>query len=461
MPIDTQTPDSPGWWLARLEKRLVDRRPRLDRLWRYYIGEPDLPEGADGCREAYRAFQRKARTNYARLAVKATRDRIVLTGFRTGADDDENGDRAARSIIYANGLRVEYGDLHTFALVMGVGYTITGGPTSATAGLPTITVEDPRQVITDHDPVNVRRVRAALKIFTDDADEGGTDYAYLYLPGQVFVATRPTRRVRTVAGGSWEWDQDRSGPLPNGFEDVVPVVRFLNEDGLGEFEPHLDLLDRINKTVLDRMVIAAMQAFRQRGIAGDLPDVDEDGNEIDYAALFRPGPGELWKMPEGAVLTELGATDLRPILEAAKDDVRDFAAVTATPLYFISPDAANGSAEGASTMREAHVFKCEDRIVRFSDSHAQTMAHAFRFAGDDVRANLLAMEPLFRPAERHSLVERSQASSQAQDVPWRTRMTDIWQFSPDKVAEMETERSMDALLAGLGPEAPVTDANTA
>lgn len=451
--IDTQTPFSPGWWLDRLEQRLTRRKDHLDRLWRYYIGDPDLPEGAEGYREAYRAFQRKARNNYARLAVKATRDRIILNGFRTGADDDENGDKAARDIISANGLRVEYGDLHTYVLVMGVGYTIIGGPTAGTAGRPTITVEDPRQVITEHDPVNNRRVRAALKVFSDDVT--GQDLAYLYLPGKVYVATRKATSGTSVdyTGNGWEWS-NKSAPLPRGFEDVVPVVRFRNEDGLGEFEPHLDLLDRINKTVLDRMVITAVQAFRQRAIVGDLPETDEDGNEIDYAEIFRPGPGELWQLPDGVSIEELGQTDVRPILEAIKDDVRDFAAVTSTPLYFISPDAANGSAEGASTMREAHVFKCEDRITRMSDPHAQTMAHAFRFDGDTVRADLLTMEPLFRPAERFSLVEKSQASSQAQDVPWRTRMTDIWQFSPDKVAEMESERMADALVAGLTAPPP-------
>lgn len=461
MAIDTRDPGTPGWWLHRLEAALNRRKPRLDRLWMYYTEGGDLPEGAEGYREAYRAFQRKARTNYGRLVVKAARDRLILNGFRTGADDDENGDKAARDIINANGLRVEYGDLHTYALAMGVGYTIIGGPSAGTSGHPTVTVEDPRQVITEHDPANTRRVRAALKVFTDDVT--GKDLAYLYLPGAVYVATRKAGQTVAVdaAGVGWEWDEQRSARLPAGFEDVVPVVRFVNEDGMGEFEPHLGLLDRINKTILDRMVITAIQAFRQRALMGDLPETDEDGNEIDYASIFRPGPGELWQLPEGVDIKELSGTDVTPILSAVKDDVRDFAAVTSTPLYFISPDAANGSAEGASTMREAHVFKCEDRAVRFSDPHAQTMAHAFRFAGDEARANLLTMEPLWRPVERFSLIERSQASSQAQDVPWRTRMTDIWQFSPDKVAEMETERAGDALLAGLGPEAPVNDANQA
>lgn len=465
MPIDATQVGSPGWWLKRLASELGERRQRLDMLWRYYSEGGDLPEGAESCRPAFRAFQRKARTNVARLAVRSTRDRMVVTGFRTGADDDENGDKEARDIWNANGLRVEAGDLHTYVLAMGRGYAIIGGPAAETQGKPQVTVEDPRQVITAQHPARKRETLAALKMFTDDIS--GLDVAYLYLPGRVFVAYKrrvegESQMVNGFQADSWEWNANRGGVVGEKLPyQVVPVVEFCNEDGLGEFEPHMDIIDRINKTILDRMVITAVQAFRQRAITGTLPETDEDGNDIDYSTMFAPGPGALWELPDGVDIKELGQADVTPILESVKADLRDFAAVTATPLYTIFPDAANGSAEGASTMREAHVFKVEDRINRLSDPWSRTMALAFRFAGDAERASLLAMEPLWRPAERFSLMERSQASSQAQDVPWRTRMTDIWQFSPDKVAEMETERAGDALLAGLGPEAPVNDADQA
>lgn len=463
MPIDVTVQGSPGWWLKRLSAQLVDRRSRLDRLARYYAGDCDLPEGAEGCRPAYRAFQEKARTNYPRLIVKAPRDRMVLTGFRTGADDDENGDRAARAILSANGLRVGAGDLHSWFLALGEAYAIVGPPTEDTADLPLITVEDPRQVVTAHDPRNPRRAVAALKMYADDI--AGRDVAYLYLPGRVFVASKKAGQDLSstypdLVTGGWEWDDRRGGVGGSALPfNVVPVVRFRNEDGMGEFEPHLDLIDRINSTILDRMVIAKVQAYRQRAIKG-VPDTDADGNEIDYSGVFSPGAGSMWLLPEGAELWEGGQADLTGILNAVKDDVRDLAAVTSTPLYFITPDAANGSAEGASTMREGLVFKTEDRINRAAEGWSQVMSLAFRFAGDETRAQLLDLEPLWQPAERFSLSERADAASKATDVPWRTKMTDIWQFPPDQVARMETERAGDALLADITAPAPtVPDAN--
>jgi hypothetical protein len=59
----------------------------------------------------------------------------------------------------------------------------------------------------------------------------------------------------------------------------------------------------------------------------------------------------------------IGQVDLGPVRQAIRDDVQDLAAVTRTPLFYLTPDAANGSAEGASLAREGLVFKTEDRIV--------------------------------------------------------------------------------------------------
>jgi hypothetical protein len=459
--IDIQTPGSPGWWLNRLGQRLENNRSRLDRLHRYHEGDCDLPEGAEGCREAYRAFQAKSRSNFAGLLVEAPRERMVVTGFRTGADGDENGDKAARDIWAANGLRVGSTDLHTFMLAMGDAYTIVGPPTEETSGKPLITVEDPRSMVTDHDPRHPRVVRAAVKAFSDDIR--GQHVAYLYLPGRVFVARRDMNGADEAlqtdfASGGWGWDSQAGGETPL---NVVPVTRFRNKGGVAEFEPHLDLIDRINHNVLQRMVTVAIQAYKQRAVKGNLPETYADGSEVDYAAIFRPGPGALWRLPEGVDIWESGQTDIQGVLNASKDDIQTLAAVSRTPLHYITPDAANGSAEGASLMREGLVFKTEDRIERAKEGWARTMSLAFRIAGDTERAELLQLEPLFAPAERFSLAERADAAAKAgTDLSQRTKLTHIWQFSPEDAERERSERLGDALVSeALAPQ-PVTGDGT-
>ncbi|MGI8711089.1 MAG: phage portal protein, partial [Acidimicrobiales bacterium] len=210
----------------------------------------------------------------------------------------------------------------------------------------------------------------------------------------------------------------------------------------------------INVMLLQRVTIAMMQAFRQRAIKG-IPVADAEGREVDYSNVFAADPGALWQLPDDAEIWESGQVDLTPILESVKADVRDLAAVTKVPMFYLFPDAANGSAEGASLQREGLVFKVADRIEQTSESWERVMSLAFGFAGDRERASLVDMETLWQPPERFSLAERYDANSKATDVPWRTRMSDILQFSPQQVARMEAERVTDAFLTMPAPPAQV------
>jgi hypothetical protein len=471
VPIDTTEPRSDGWWLQRLSGKLARRRPRLDMLDAYYRGDGPLPAGAGPhLRRAYQEFQRKARTNWAGLVVESARQRMIPVAFKTAAGGDDNGDKVAARIWRANGLAVESADVHRTMLSLGDAYVMVGRLDEET-GQPVITAEDPRQVVTEHDPVQQRRVVAGLKQFRDDID--GRDLAYLYLPGEPARVRVAYREVGKPAGvpaagpyGSWVWDgalQRRTllpGPDVSGWEwddslagelpfNTVPVVRFRNLGGWGEYEHHLDLLDRLNHTVLQRLVIVAVQAYRQRAVKGSLPRTDDQGREIDYRDLFSADPGALWELPDGVDLWESGQADLTPVLASVRDDLQALAAVTQTPLHHLQPESANQSAEGASLSREGLVFKVEDRIARADAAWAQVMSLAFRWLGDDERADLLSIEPLWTPAERYSLAERADAATKATaaGVPARTVWSKIWQFTPEEIAEMEQQRADDALIA--------------
>lgn len=443
-------PYSDAWWLESLGKKLYGRFDRVELLDRYYRGSPPLPEGADNATSAYQKFQRKARMNFAELVVEATRQRMNPIGFRTGADGDANGDREARRIWNYNDLAVESADVHQMMLALGDAYVIVGQDDD---GQPVISAEDPRQVVTASDPKMRRKIVSGLKVFRDE--QAGVDLAYLYLPGRVRRAYKTSSKVAPVLtmgfrANDWSW-VDGGELLPASMDGVVPVVRFRNARGMGEFEMHLDHLDRINHMVLQRMVVATMQAFRQRAIQGDLPTHDQEGNLIDYNQLFVADPGALWTMPEGVNIWESTQADLGPLLEAVHADVMHLAAVTFTPAHYMLSDSGRqaGSAEAAQLTREGLVFKTEDRIARATIGWKQTMSLAFRWAGDAKRADLTALEPIWAPAERLTLAERADAASKALDVPWRTKMLELWGFSPEVVDRMETERGADAFMMAL------------
>jgi hypothetical protein len=485
---DVDTPYSDGWWLRRLLKGLnatppalpanvrdsrksrMGRREWMDLLWSYNVGEAPIPRVNRQHREATREFLRLARANYGMLTVEALLDRVTLAGIDTGGANDTTGDELARAIHSANGAWLQ--DTLGFTFALGCGYAFVG-PGDA-PGKALITAEDPRQVIAAMDPVRPLVARAALKTYRDE--DAGQDVAHLFLPAvegrgdRVRVATRTGSAFSTsrFSPSSWEWDDARSGDLEvQGFG--VPVVPYVNRLGLGEYEPHLDLLDRINNMISDRLWISKFQVFRQRALrlkegGSPLPDVDPDtGQPIDYNELFEADPGAMWELPPGMDIWESQQTDMTPILTSVRDDVREFSAVTRTPLSMFSPEGAEQSAAGAENLSDGLVFKGEDRTARLTPPVARTFQLALAYAGEVDRARG-SLGVTWAPVRRTTLTERAQAASagKASDVPWESVMGELWQFTPEQVARMQAQRGADLFFQAPAPApaAPATNGTT-
>lgn len=443
--LDIKTPDTIGWWIKRLSDKLEAVRPNYQKLNSYYAGDAPVPSVATkAVRQAYQRLMSMSRTNFAELVVEALRERVAPNGFRTGADGDLLDDKTAWGIWQNNSLDADFALITSACFSMGVSYGMVGD-VDEELGVPVMTPEDPRQVITEQDPVRRRKAIAGLKTFC----EGDDDIAFLYLPGEVYKF----RKAHASDAASYELD---AAPMFLS-APIVPIVRFacrpdMYGNARGEFEPHLGILDRINYTVLNRVEIATLQAFKQRAVKG-VPDTDRDGVQIDYDDIFKSDPGALWILPATAEMWESAAVDLGPIRSAIRDDIQDLAAVTRTPLFYLTPDAANGSAEGASLAREGLIFKAKDRLSQLGESVEQWMSMAFLMAGDEVRARRSDMEVLWAPPERFTLAERFDAASKAQaaGVPWQTVMSSVLQFSPQEIERMMAERAADALLAPMFP----------
>jgi hypothetical protein len=459
VPIDVKTPESVGWWMLRLSKQLNDpvRVRRLELLDSWYRGEPPLPEGATAWRPAFRAFQRQCRTNLSELVVEACRERMTPRGIRTSSDGDATGDAEAWRIWRRANMSLVEPEAHRLMLRFGEGFVLTNPPDEDT-GVPVVTAEDPRSVVSEQDPLRPWRTVAGLKVLRDTI--AGEDVAYLYRRGRVDVAFRQVARKPSDTVGrfsdSWTLDPDRSHDLPAGME---PLVRFENHEGQAEFEKHMDLLARINSEILRRMVITQLQAFRQRGMKG-LPMRDDQGNQIDYTGMFEADPGSLWAIPPDVEVWESGQVDISPILAAIRDDLRQAAAVMRTTVHTLDPGGENQSAEGAALSREGLVFKVKDRITLATPRWSQVMRNNFLWMADRAedpetrtaaleRADLNGIDVIWEKPERESLSERASAASQAAaaGVPWRTRMIEIMGYSPDQVDRMESERDDDLLFA--------------
>jgi len=461
--IETATPYTGGWWLKRLAHKVVSKHDHYCELDDYFRNEQQLEVNASkAVRLAYQRLMNLSRMCWAELVVEATRERMNVQGFRTGGDSDTEADKDAWRIWQSNSLDADSALVHRASLEFGCSYVIVGGPEDEVGGEPLITIEDPRQVAVAYDPRYRRTPLAAIKLYHDEMLDRWV--AWLYLPGEVRQAVSGAGTGSRWTPGADEWSSwNWVGPpleLPPSARQVVPVVAFPNQidiqgQSYGEYERHIPTIDRINYQILQRLEVATLQAFRQRAVKGNFPTHDDTGQEIDYNDVFSADPGALWQLPETAELWESGGVDLNPILQSVKADVADLAAATRTPLYYLFPDAANGSAEGASTQKEGAIFKALDRMKQAGESWERVMALAFLVKGDTKRASRLDMEVIWANPAAYSLAERYDAATKAvaAGVPWRQRMV-LLGYSPQEIERMGADRAADALLATIAMPAP-------
>ena len=445
------------WLLARLIQELWNRnkgggrgvgsadvrassteRPGLDMLWDYMRGEPPLPECADGWREAMWPWLRLSRMTYAGMAIRSIAERLVPIGWHTAVDDDPDGDQKAAEVAGVNEFDVVVGDLLEAMLWAGETYMMVSPP-RAGESVPTVTAEDPRECIVRRDRASGRPI-AGLKV---DRDEWTGDLRFhLFTPGRVQVAGN--------AGGRFDWIESLSGRT---LEGRIPLVPFTNKGGVGEFERHLDTLDRINDGIFSRVTLMKYQAFRQRAVK--VPKYDEKGDEVDYTGVFTADPGAMWQVPLDAEFWESTPVDLTPILAATKDDVAAFAAAVGIPLFWISPDAANGSAAGADTMREGNEFRGEDRQRRANSGFAEVLSQCFLRMGDAERAERWKIRTIWAPTQRYSIDSRGSAAVAytSAGIPFEEMLVDVLQKTPNDVARIKALRDADLLFSEPAPSA--------
>ncbi|MFG2292067.1 phage portal protein [Streptomyces sp. NPDC048603] len=473
MPVEASEPESPGWWLKRLGKQILDERddrhedgetvPGLTTLRKFAEGTPPLPDvqGVDP-REA-REWMRDARTNWASLVIDATTERMRVDGFRFGtaqsrgranrqADDDAN------RIWQENSLDADSGLVHYGALSQRRAFVLVE---RGDDGRPVLTHETPTQVAVEYEQGSRRRVAAGLKLWRDDWT--GDTRATLWLPDRIHHFT--TRRAHPVFAASTAelrtWDAWATPDAADGVEanglGVVPLVPFVNRrnrrpQGFAEHEDVLSVQNRINLSLINLMAAMKYGAFRQRWAAG--LEVDEDPLTGQKIQPFRLDIRQLWTVadPESK-FGEFSATDLVPYVRAVESAVQDLAALTRTPPHYLIGAVVNVSGDALSAAETGLVSKVRDRTRNFGESWEQAMRLAFRILGDDERAKAWSAETLWADPEFRSVSEMADAAVKkaSAGVPWRQRMVDMG-YTPGEISRMEIDRAADALNA-----TPTTD----
>lgn len=433
---------SPDWWLARLIQRLGDRQNRYDRLEDYVKGRQPLPDGDRRYVNALQDLQKKAQTNYIALVIKAVTQRMRVKDFKFAGEVDKE---AARFWRYNNmELQAPVGiyDAATYS----ESYALVSPPDEDDPnGIPIITIESPRCCIVENDPVRPLKRLAGLRLYQDDIIEKMV--AVLYLPDATLVYFGPhpgeqfdyeitSRRIKHGGASAAGFDLQEIHDNPVG---EVPLVcgpwqpeSYLAECEDGAFE----IQDRINHTMLARLIITKAQAYRQRMVAG--AKIPQSGARKGKPP-FDPGADMVWVIDDPqAKVYDLEQADITQLLEAIRDDVGDLAALTQTPVTYLTNRMVNVSGDTLHAAQHSHVAKVRRRMDAMGWYFESIMKLCFRYKNDQ-RANEIDAEVHWADPEVRTMAEMADLVSKFNEViPLQLIMERVG-FSADEIDRAVTQ----------------------
>lgn len=437
---------TPEWWVDRLLRKLQNRLQRYGDLNDWAIGNHPLPEGDTRYVSALRDLQKKSKTNYVALALKGCTQRMRVRTFKFAGQVDEE----ATHIWKSNSMEMQSAMAIADAAKFSDTYALVSPPDPESNGLPVITVEDPRQCVIESDPVRPSKSIAGLKIYLDDVFEVTVIVLYLpeatYVyhgphPGEEFDLTRVQSRISKLGLSQAGYELVNQYENPIG---VVPLVRgvWQPETELAECEDGgFEVQDRINHTMLARLVITKSQAYRQRIVTGvKIPQKGPNAGKPP----FDPGADAVWisESPDTKVF-DLDQADINQILESIRDDIGDFAALTQTPVTYLTNRMVNVSGDALQAAQHSHVAKVRRRMDAMGWYFEQIIKMCFRYLGS-AKANEVDAEVQWKDPEVHTLAEIADLAAKFKDVVPPRLLLERLGFSPDEIEEavVEIERKL-------------------
>jgi hypothetical protein len=447
-------------WLARLGPALIARQAGVDYWKRYYNGDQDLPAGPDQHKEAFRRFQALSRTNLCLLCVESMVHRMQVTGYRDGT-----GQRDANPVwrLWQNAkLDARQFSVYRKAFSRSAGYVTVGvDPRNETR--PRVTIEGPENVIVETDPADSSHRLAALRLWHDSIVKRWM--ATLYLPGERYhwqtvneykSCDQVSMRLKWDAS-AWE---ARAEPARS--FDQVPVVPFLNgdegEDPKAEFDVGIDVQNRLNLTILNRLSAERYAAFRQRYMTNY--EVEEDPITGLPLSPFKPGTDHIWTVPPpepGQPETKMGdfaQTDTSQMLRGVEADMRAFAAVTLTPVYYLPGDLVNIGADSVAALDAGHNAKVSQRKANFGEGWEEVVSLMAQVAG--ITSDLSQGEVVWARSENFNPAQVADYASKlvAAGIPVPMVAEEIG-WSPQRVDQLRAELATNAFLAAATGPVPV------
>lgn len=230
---------------------------------------------------------------------------------------------------------------------------------------------------------------------------------------------------------------------------VTPVTRYANQldlDGntMGEIEPYLPILRRIDQDTFDRLIVQRYGAWMIRYIAGMAKPTNAD--EERAAALTLRIQDLLVSDNPNAKFGTLQPTEMKGFIDAHEQDLRDLAAVSQTAPHHILGISSNMQPEALAAAEAAQLRKAGDFRTFIGEAHEQNFRLVAHLTGNAEEARAFDMQVRWRDTESRSLVQSANALSLlATNLGVPTEM--LWERIPGWT-DYDSERAKNLVMSG-------------
>ena len=440
-------------WLTHLIKCHDKELPGLKQLNAYYEGKQPLSYMAPELQAELQDTVRQVVINWPRLVVDSVEERLDVEGFRfpkeAGADEE------LWRIWQANDMDEQSQQGHLDALVMGRAYVVIGSREDDPK-TPLVTVESPLDMYAEFDP-RTREVRAAVKRWCEESEDGKADHATLYLPNVTSWWVKEK--------GEWVEDPDHERDTHDIGEVMVEVLanrpRLKCPNGVSELADVIPLSDAACKIATDMMVSAEYHATPRRVAFGfgEEDFVDANGRRV---SAFSRIIGRMWateknRKEDGADVIQFNEASLSNFHETIKQLATLVASLSGMPPHFLGYASENpASADGIRSAETRLVKRSERKQRGDGGTWERTMRKVMRVRDGVWNPLARSLETIWRDASTPTVAQKADAAVKlytAKIVPLRQTREDMG-YSQAQIERMEeqdeaaAQSAMARILAG-------------
>jgi len=403
----------------QLERLLESEREIVKECDQYYYGEHRKPYMPKESSKEYEELARRSITNMVPLIIGNLAQLLNVEGYMASnaGEDDKNAKPWAP--WQANRMALKQRQVFRGALDYGSAYTVKSGADEdkIRGKYPSIRVVSPSRMIAGYeDPVNDEYPLYALELLETAKRERKFR---LYKPDGSWVNLR-----KALASGSKFEELSKTGVSGLPYPPVTRYVYDMDLDGryVGEIRQMITLQDRLNQTVMDRLLVQTYGSYKVKYATGLVVASDEERLRWSQSRM-------MIAEDEDTHFGSLPETPLDGFIKSVGIDQETIAAVSAIPPHYLTGELNNLGAEAIVEARASTEAKVGEIRRALGEAVKQDMRDLAYLMGDSFDSGDYDAQVIWADPQNRSLSQVADALGKLAamlEVP----VTELWKMIP-------------------------------